>query len=305
MMTRWFITCLWLALVPPLSAQIVVTNISVADAFVRSLDPTHNYGGAGALSVSGPIATNAIGQQEGLLDTFMRFDGSSAVSNFNSSFGTGRWVVVGATLDLFEQGDPLNTIFNQGVGPFEVQWIADNSWAEGTGNPNNPTMDGVDWNDEPSVLNSNVDELLGTFVNGGTNGLVRLGLGLPAGFVTAVSTGGLVSLYMTAPTNSPVGFTFHSHNFVDSTQWPFLEVEAVQMPQITSLLITGQDVKISFVTSINLTNVVESSSNLASNSWSTLTNIVGTGGPVMVIDSGAATLPKRFYRVHLTVAGQN
>ncbi len=304
-MIRRLIACLWLVLVPPLSAQIVVTNISVADAFVRSLDPTNNYGGAGALSVSGPIATNAIGQQEGLLDSFMRFDVTSAVSNFNSSFGTGRWVVVSAVLDFFEQGDPLNTIFNQGVGPFEVQWIPDNSWAEGTGNPNDPTTDGIVWNEEPSVLNSNVDELLGTFVNGGTNGLVRLTLGMPSGFVSAISTGGLISFYMTAPTNSPVGFTFHSHNFVDSTQWPFLEMAAVQMPQITSLMITGSDMKISFVTSINITNTVEYSSALASNSWTTLTNIVGTGGSAIVIDSGAATLPKRFYRVHLTVTIPN
>jgi hypothetical protein len=301
MMRRWFIVGLWLALIPPLSAQIVVTNISVADAFVRSLDPTNNYGGAGALSVSGPIATNAIGQQGGLLDTFMRFDVTSAVSNFNSSFGTGRWVVVSAALDLFEQGDPNNTIFNQGVGPFEVQWIATNSWAEGTGNPNNPTTDGITWDDEPSVLNSNVDELLGTFVNGGTDGLVRTVLGMPSGFVSAISTGGLVSFYMTAPTNSPVGFTFHSHNFVDSTQWPFLEVAAVQMPQITSVMIMGTTVKVAFVTSINITNAVEYSSTLASNSWSTLTNIVGTGGSAIAIDPGAATQPKRFYRVHLTV----
>src|SRR5277367_3569137 len=106
-MMRRLIACLWLALAPPLSAQIVVTNISVADAFVRSLAPTNNYGGAGALSVSGPIATNAVGQQGGLLDTFMRFDVTSAVSSFNSAFGVGKWVVVSATMDLFEQGDPL------------------------------------------------------------------------------------------------------------------------------------------------------------------------------------------------------
>lgn len=302
---RRLIVCLWLALAPTLSAQIIVTNISVADAFVRSVDPTHNYGGAGALAVSGPIATSVIGQQEGLLDTFMRFDVSTAVSNFNSSFGAGRWVLVRATLDLFEQGAPNNTIFNRGVGPFEVRWIADDSWLEGSGNPNAPTMDGIVWNNEPSILDSNADESLGTFINGGTDGVVRLVLRLQSGFVSDVSTGGLVSLYMTAPTNSPVGFTFHSHNFVDSTQWPFLEIAAVQMPQITSLLITGADVKIAFATSINITNTVEYTSNLASIGWSALTNIVGTGGSVMVIDPGAATLPKRFYRVHLIVTTQN
>lgn len=304
-MMRWLLACLWLAFVTPLSAQIVVTNISVADAFVRSLDPTHNYGGAGALSVSGPIATNAVGQQQGLLDTFMRFDVTSAVSNFNVAFGAGKWTVISAVLDLWEQGDPLNTVFNQGVGPFEVQWIPTNSWAEGTGNPNNPTMDGITYAQESSVLNSNVDESLGTFVNGGTDGLVRLTLGMPSGFVTAVSTGGLVSFYMTAPTNSPVGFTFHSHNFVEPSEWPFLEVAAVQMPQITSVTITGINAEIVLTTSINITNTVEYSSTLASNSWSALTNIVGTGGSAIVTDPGAAALPQRFYRVHLSVATQN
>jgi len=235
----------------------------------------------------------------------MRFDMSSAVSNFNGSFGMGRWVIVRATLDLFEQGAPNNTIFNRGVGPFEVRWIASDSWPEGSGNPNTPSMDGIAWNNEPTNLNSNVDQSLGTFVNGGTDGVVRLALGLPSRFVGDISTGGLVSFYMTAPTNSAVGFTFHSHNFVDSTQWPFLEITAVQMPQITSLVIAGTDVKIALAPSINITNAVEYSSNLASNSWSMLTNIVGSGGNAVVIDPGAALLPKRFYRVHLKVPTQN
>src|SRR5579862_114244 len=144
-MKRCFIVCLCLALVSPLSAQIVVTDlVSVADTFVRSVDPTHNYGGAGALAVSGLIATNVLGEQEGLLDSVMQFDVSGAVSTFNSSIGTGRWVIVSATLNLFEQGMPNNTIFNRGVGPFEVFWVGTNSWLEGTGNPNAPTMDGID-----------------------------------------------------------------------------------------------------------------------------------------------------------------
>jgi hypothetical protein len=291
---------LWLALVAPLSAQIVVTNVAVADAFVSSLYPTNNYGGAGALSVSGPIATNAIGQQGGLLYTFMRFDVTSAVSNFNSAFGVGKWLVISAVLDLTEQGDPNNTIFNQGVGPFEVQWIPDNSWVEGTGNPNNPTTDGIVWNDESSIL-TNTDESLGTFVNGGTDGVVNLTLGMPSGFVSAISTGGLVSFYMTAPTNSPVGFTFHSHNFVEPSEWPLLMITAVPMPQITSLVVTGVNVKLTFITGAGITNVVAYRNDLVAGSWNTLTNIPGTGGSAIAVDPVAAALPKRFYRVGLTL----
>ncbi|HUJ10843.1 MAG TPA: hypothetical protein VL171_12520 [Verrucomicrobiae bacterium] len=294
--------CLQVALGSLAFAQIIFTNVSVADAFVRSLAPTSNYGGAGALSVSGTIATNAVGQQEGLLDSFMRFDVSGPVSNLNHAFGVGQWVIVRVTLNLFEQGAPNNATFNRGVGLFEVRWIADNSWAEGTGNPNAPTTDGIVWNDEPSVLNPNLDVSLGTFVNGGTDGLVRLMLTVPPGFVDNVSTGALVSFYVTAATNSPVGFTFHSHNFVDPTQWPFLEVTAVPIPQITSLAIIGSNAKIIFSTATNLTYAVEYSNDLVGGSWDTLANVTGNGGPMSAIDFGVAAMAKRFYRVHLLVS---
>jgi len=289
--------CLATAMPRSVSAQLIFTNISVADAFVRSLAPTNNYGAAGALSVSGPIATNAIGQQQGLLDTFMRFDASAAVTNFDSAFGAGQWAVVNATLFLNEQGMPNNTIFNRGVGPFEVQWIADNSWVEGTGTPNNPTTDGITWDDEPSVLNSGLDEYLGTFVNGGTDGWVMLNLGLPSGFVSELSTSGVVSFYMTATTNSTVGFTFHSHNFVESSEWPLLVITAVPIPQISSLTAVGSDMSIGFTTGSNLTYTVESSSNLVAGGWNILTNLTGTGSVTTVTDPGAATLPRRFYKV--------
>ena len=173
MKARFLIACLYLLAASSAPAQIVLANYPVADTFVRSLDPTHNYGGAGALSVSGPIATNVIGQQEGLLDSFMRFDVSGVASNFNSIYGTGRWGISKLTLVVFEQTDVNNTDFNGGVGPFEIRWIATNTWTEGTGKPNNPTTDGITYNDEPSLLNPTIGSL-GTFVNGGTDGVVQL-----------------------------------------------------------------------------------------------------------------------------------
>jgi hypothetical protein len=137
--TRFLTVCLWLFAASSAMAQVVLTNVPVADTFVRSLNPTHNYGGAGALSVSGPIATNILGQQEGLLDSLMRFDVSSVVSNFNSIFGKGRWGISKAVLNVTEQTDVNNTDFNGGVGLFEIRWIATNTWAEGAGKPSNPT----------------------------------------------------------------------------------------------------------------------------------------------------------------------
>ena len=290
-----------LAVAASASAQLVFTNISVADAFVRSLDPTHNYGGAGALAVSGAIATNVLGQQQGSLDSFLRFDLSGVVSNLNGNFGTGRWTVVRARLFLFEQGAPNNTIFNRGVGPFEARWIANDSWLEGTGNPNSPATNGVAWADKSSVLNSNVDQSLGNFTNGGTDGVVRLTLGMPASFTGDLAAGSPVSFFITTTTNSPVGFTFHSHNFVDSTHWPFLEIAAVALPQITFVTVTGANVKIDFIPSGSVTNIVEYNDDLTSTNWNPIATLLGTTSSTNVVDIGGATLPKRFYRVKLVV----
>src|SRR5580698_3943601 len=271
MRTRLLAVCLCLCAASSVTAQVILTNYPVADTFVRSLDPTHNYGGAGALSVSGPIATNVIGQQEGLLDSFMRFDVSTVASNFNSIYGMGRWGISSVILVVFEQTDVNNTDFNGGVGPFEIRWIATNTWTEGTGKPNNPTTDGIVYNDEPSLLNPTIGSL-GTFVNGGTDGVVQLSLGTNANFVSDISTGNLVSLFLTATTNSTVGFTFHSRNFVDPTQFPYLQITAVPIPPITSLMVVGPDVKISFATTNSVSYSVEYNTNLVAGAWITLTN---------------------------------
>ncbi len=226
-----FVAWLWLAGTMGASAQVTATNVPVADSFVSSLTASGNYGAAGALSVSGPIATNSVGQQEGLLDTFLQFNLSGVVSDFNSSFGAGQWAISSVKLNLTEQGAPNNTMFNRGVGQFEVRWIANDSWLEGTGIPNNPTTNGITYANEPSILNSNLDVSLGIFVNGGSNGLVRFSLGTPSVFLGDIAAGGLVSLDLTATSNSTVGFTFNSKDFTTPSARPFFEVTAVTIPE--------------------------------------------------------------------------
>lgn len=229
---------LWLTNVT--GAQITATNTPVADAFVRSLDPTHNYGGAGTLSISGSIATNPTsGIQEGLLDSFLQFNLSSTVAGFNSAFGVGQWTIGNVTLAL-TASSANNAVFNLGAGQFEVRWIINNSWLEGTGTPSSPTTNGVTYAQEPSILNSNVDESLGTFTyNGATSGQVKLSLGLPPGFASQISTGNLVSLYLTATPGSAVGFTFNSRNFTSSSAWPALDITAIAIPEPATVALLG------------------------------------------------------------------
>src|SRR5580765_7029976 len=119
------------------------TTISIrpdADAFVRSQAPTSNYGGGGALSVSGAAAVNGSGQQNGAFDTLMRFSMSDAVSTLDAALGQD-WIVTGARLVVTEMAIPDSEIFNRGVGQFEIFWIGSDNWIEGTGRPNAPTFE--------------------------------------------------------------------------------------------------------------------------------------------------------------------
>ena len=212
-----------------------------ADAFVRSLDPTHNYGLAGADSVSGSSAVNGSGQQMGLLDSFMRFSLGSTIGQFNTAFGVGNWTITGISLQLTETPTPNQTIFNRGTGLFEVRWLANDSLVEGTGTPMAPTTDGITYNGESSLLTPGSDLSLGTFMNAGT--ATKQAFALPTGnspFLSDVIGGNEVEFFLTAASSS-VGFTFNSKDFVTPSGRPILEVTAVAVPEpaVTSLIGLG------------------------------------------------------------------
>src|SRR5262245_15092100 len=103
--------CGWIA------CQGQTTNLSVtpvADAFVRSLAPASNYGGAGAIAVSGSAAINGAGQQNGLFDSLIRFPMSNIVASADTAFGSNEWIITQASLHLVEVGAPVSSIFNRG-----------------------------------------------------------------------------------------------------------------------------------------------------------------------------------------------
>ncbi|HTX54559.1 MAG TPA: hypothetical protein VMD08_14210 [Candidatus Baltobacteraceae bacterium] len=273
-----------------------------ADAFVRSLAPASNYGAAGSLSVSGSAAVNGSGQQNGLFDSLMRFPMSDLVTSFEGSFGTNGWVVTGATLAVTEVGAPNNGIFNRGVGAFEVRWIASDTWVEGRGKPTGPTTDGVAYQDLGGVLNPAADVSLGTFTNGGVDGVLSFPLPLAGAMVSNIVAGGDLNLYLTAASAS-VGFTVNSRNFGTTSAWPALQVTAVAKPvaAISSIGMVGTNqVAIRFNTASNWVYVVEGVSSLASGGWSNVFTV-----PAKPFDDQAEFVDTmtngwRFYRLMLS-----
>ncbi len=209
--------------------------------------------------------------------------------------------MTGATLTVTEVGAPNNAIFNRGIGAFEVRLIGCDTWVEGSGTPNVPTMDGVAYEDLGLVLNPAVDVSMGQFTNSGVNGAESFPLALAGTVVSNIAAGGDLNLYLTAASAS-VGFTFNSRNFGTSSAWPSLQVTAVARPlaAISSIERVGANQSaIHFSTASNWVYVVQGAGGVASGGWSNLFTV-----PAQPFDDQAefvdtVTNRQRFYRLML------
>src|SRR5450756_874828 len=95
----------------------------------------NNYGGAGTLAIAPSSSA------KGEFDSVIKFNTGTAISQFNTTYGAGNWSLTSLTLMLASntgtQGaNPGNAIFNTiHSGNFGIDWIANDSWVEGTGTP--------------------------------------------------------------------------------------------------------------------------------------------------------------------------
>jgi hypothetical protein len=282
------------------SQTVTVSVIPDADAFVRASEPSANFGGAGAIAVSGSAATNAANQQNGAFDSLIRFPMSNAVTSLESTLGTNDWLVLRATLKLTEMGAPPSPLFNRGVGTFEIGWIATDSWIEGTGIPVTPTTNGVTWSDIPSLLNTATDVSLGQFTNSGSDMRLSFVLRLRDSFISDIRAGGPLTLYLTA-ISPQIGFTADSRSFISSNDLPVIEIIAAASPhpRIDSIQNQGTNTILSFETLSNWTYTVQGADRFAG-TWSNLVLLPprSTNGHVAI--SAPKTASQRFYRLSLS-----
>jgi hypothetical protein len=274
------------------SAAVFVTNTPDKDAFVRALAPTNNYGGGGALSVSGTSSTSPLsGAINGAFDSFISFNTAAMVANFNAAFGTSNWVITSATLVLTENAAPGNAIFNYGTGAFQIFWIANDTWPEGSGTPMAlSTNGGITYNQEPSYLNADTDANLGTFNFTGTSP-VSCPLALPVSLVTNMQAGGEVGLYLTA-IDPGLGFVFYSRQYAGlASTHPALVVSAVAQPGISAVSLSGTNLVLSATNGVaGGTYHVLTSTNLAAplKQWTSIETNIPTGGNFVVTITNVA-----------------
>lgn len=229
------------AVVVASSHAAVFTNSVSVDSFVRANAPTLNYGAAGALAVSGTNSINGSGVTNGAFDSFIRFNVAAMMTNFNSAFGSNNWAISSAKLRVTEIGAPAQTLFNRGIGAFEIRWIANDNWTEGTGNPTTPATSGIVFTNETALLNATADKPLGVFTNAGADGVLSFPLALPTAFVSDLKAGGEVGLFLTA-VDPGIGFTVDSRTFGTTNARPFLEISAAPCPGLTAINLSSSNV---------------------------------------------------------------
>ncbi len=229
-------------------AQSIWSGNPTADAFVATgsagnpagTDLTaNNYGGAGALAIS------PAGSVKGRSESLLKFDLAPARTQFDAEYGPGAWQISSITLSLVSNfgtagAQPNNGIFKSvSAGSFAITWLSDDTWTEGTGNPGNPTTDGVSFASLTSILTAPTDAV-GTYLYSppGNNVASVWSLDLTGGLMADAMSGEALSLLL-SPADSSVGYYFNSRTFGTVGNRPILTVTAVPEPSSLLLLVAG------------------------------------------------------------------
>ena len=225
------IAVVWLTGFQALRAATFSLN-PVADAYVAT-GPSNNlrdnnYGAAGALSVAAP------GSPDGEFQSALRFDLSGARGSFDALFGAGQWTVQSVSLQL-NATIPNNPVFNaNAAGSFNVSWMQNDSWVEGSGGNNNPSTVGLSYNSLiNTVINNAADQALGTFSYGGGTGPASHSLTVSSGLLNDIQSGGLASMRLFAA-DANVSYLVNSRNFTIAANHPLLTINAVAVPEPAS-----------------------------------------------------------------------
>lgn len=208
-------------------------NLSpIADAFVSSANPTNNYGGAGALSASAP------GLAKGEFQSLLKFDFAGAKASFDGTFGSGNWILTDVSL-LLTATSPGNPIFNtSAAGTIAVSWMENDSWIEGTGNPNMPGATGITFSSLPAFLSASDESLQSMNFSGATSGATNYSFGVSAGLQGDAQAGSLASLRLSAGDLAVSGL-FNSRNFGTASARPVLTLMAIEIPEPASCVLCG------------------------------------------------------------------
>jgi len=286
-------------------AQVTYTTTNYADAFLATGSPANpegadltglNFGGAGTLVVA-PASS-----LKGEFQSVIKFNLSNGIALFNTACGTNNWTIGAVSLELtsnygMDGVQPNNPIFNIiSGGQFVIEWLSDDDWVEGTGNPNLPTTDGVTYDSLPSLLMGPHEPLCtNTYTPPGVNIPVTWTLSLSTNLVADIAAGGDVTFLFYAADNQ-INYLFNSYSYGRGNE-PLIHVTANPVLRILSGSFTNSLFHLTGVGCTNLPYQIQASSNLAATNWQTIGTVTAdSAGLIQFDDTNALGQVQRFYR---------
>ena len=254
-----------LVLLPNHSSGSVLTSMSfttvggggqtgaAADTTAMVMSNGDSWSG-GAVGVQGPASTNLLGANPTAANVAFKFDLGSFVSSMNVAYGTGNWTVENIRLTFQYTLYANNTRFGGGAGDFDVYWVANDSWVQGSSNPVYATDAAglIGWAGDESLLAhkyyswstatyaGSVADLTSwtTDKTGDRQGLLNVDLGADAklvGDIVAPDGGSKVSLYLMAASPS-IGMTVFTGG---ATTLPTLSFDVASVPEPGAIGLLG------------------------------------------------------------------
>jgi hypothetical protein len=289
-------------------AQVTYTGADYADAFLATGSTNNpegsdltglNFGAAGTLVIAPPAG------MKGEFQSVLKFSLSNAVSLFNTNFGSGNWNITNIALVLTSNYgsngvQPNNEIFPVvSAGEFVIEWLSNDAWVEGTGTPNLPATDGVDYDSLPVLLSGPTAILCtNTYVPPGDNVPVTYSLPLNTNLVANLTAGGDVSFLLYAA-DDQVGYLFNSCNYGRGNE-PLISVTAclrVVPPKILSGYFTSGLFHLTGIGGANLAYQIQTISDLTTTNWQIIGTATADGAGLIQFDDQATIQPHRFYRL--------
>jgi hypothetical protein len=286
-------------------AQVTYTVTTYADAFLATGSPGNpdgadltglNFGGAGTLVVAPASSV------KGEFQSVIKFNLSNGIALFNNTYGTNNWTVGGISLELtsnYGTGgvQPNNPIFPMiSGGKFVIEWLSNDDWLEGTGNPNLPAMDGVTYDSLPGLL-AGAHEILctNTYSPPGNNVHVTWVLPVNSNLMADVAAGGDVSFLFHAA-DDQITYLFNSY-FYGRGNEPLIHVTANPALKILSCCFTNSLFHLTGVGGTNLQYQIQANSNLVTTNWQTIGTAMADGaGLIQFDDTYVSSQLQRFYR---------
>lgn len=208
----------------------------------------------GAAGVQGGGATNLLGENPVAANVVFKFDLGSFVSSMNVAYGVGNWTVENIRLTFQYTLYANNTRFGGGAGNFDVFWIANDSWVQGSDKPifSTDAAGLLGWAGDQSLLareyySWSTSTYAGTVTDltswttdktGDRQGLLTVELGADSKLMEDITTtngGGKISLYLMAVSDT-LGMTIFTGGATTLPTFSF-DVTAIPEPRVLGLVV--------------------------------------------------------------------